>query len=207
MTLDELRRLNIRDAGNWPLLPKVGILVLIFLAIIVAGLFLDWKDQWEALGKAEQVEVGLKTQYAEKKKRAINFDLYVQQLSEVEQSFGALVKQLPNRSEIDALLTDVNQAGLGRGLQFELFKPAASERMADFYAELPINIKITGNYHDMGAFASDVAQLPRIVTLNDLVISADKGTLAMEAVAKTFRYLDEDEIAKQRAAAKGKTKK
>jgi type IV pilus assembly protein PilO len=207
MTLDELRRLNIRDAGNWPLLPKVGILVLIFLAIIVAGLFLDWKDQWEALGKAEQVEVGLKTQYAEKKKRAINFDLYVQQLSEVEQSFGALVKQLPNRSEIDALLTDVNQAGLGRGLQFELFKPAASERMADFYAELPINIKITGNYHDMGAFASDVAQLPRIVTLNDLVISADKGTLAMEAVAKTFRYLDEDEIARQRAAAKGKTKK
>jgi len=207
MTLDELRRLNIRDAGNWPLLPKIGILVLLFLAIIVAGFFLDWKDQWEALGKAEQVEVGLKTQYAEKKKRAINFDLYVQQLSEVEQSFGALVKQLPNRSEIDALLTDVNQAGLGRGLQFELFKPAASEKMADFYAELPINIKITGNYHDMGAFASDVAQLPRIVTLNDLVISADKGTLAMEAVAKTFRYLDEDEIARQRAAAKGKTKK
>ena len=207
MTLDELRRLNIRDAGNWPMLPKVGILVLIFLAIIVAGLFLDWKDQWEALGNAEQVEVGLKTQYAEKKKRAINFDLYVQQLSEVEQSFGALVKQLPNRSEIDALLTDVNQAGLGRGLQFELFKPAASEKMADFYAELPINIKITGNYHDMGAFASDVAQLPRIVTLNDLVISADKGTLAMEAVAKTFRYLDEDELAKQRAAAKAKAKK
>jgi type IV pilus assembly protein PilO len=207
MTLDELRRLNIRDAGNWPLLPKVGILVLIFLAIIVAGLFLDWKEQWEALGKAEQVEVGLKTQYAEKKKRAINFDLYVQQLSEVEQSFGALVKQLPNRSEIDALLTDVNQAGLGRGLQFELFKPAAAEKMADFYAELPINIKITGNYHDMGAFASDVAQLPRIVTLNDLVISADKGTLAMEGVAKTFRYLDEEEISRQRAAAKGKTKK
>ena len=181
--------------------------VAIFLAIIVAGLFLDWKDQWEALGKAEQVEVGLKTQYAEKKKRAINFDLYVQQLSEVEQSFGALVKQLPNRSEIDALLTDVNQAGLGRGLQFELFKPAAQERMADFYAELPINIKITGNYHDMGAFASDIAQLPRIVTLNDVAISADKGTLAMEAVAKTFRYLDDEEIAKQRAAAKAKAKK
>jgi type IV pilus assembly protein PilO len=207
MTFDELRRLNIRDAGNWPLLPKIGILLAIFLAIVVAGLFLDWKDQWEALGKAEQVEVGLKTQYAEKKKRAINFDLYVQQLSEVEQSFGALVKQLPNRSEIDALLTDVNQAGLGRGLQFELFRPAAQERMADFYAELPINIKITGNYHDMGAFASDIAQLPRIVTLNDVGISAEKGNLTMEAVAKTFRYLDDEEIAKQRAAVKGKTKK
>ena len=207
MTFDELRRLNIRDAGNWPLLPKIAILVAIVLAIIVAGLFLDWKDQWEALGKAEQVEVGLKTQYTEKKKRAINFDLYVQQLNEVEQSFGALVKQLPNRSEIDALLTDVNQAGLGRGLQFDLFKPAAQERMADFYAELPINIKITGNYHDMGAFASDIAQLPRIVTLNDVTISSDKGNLSMEAVAKTFRYLDEEEISKQRALAKGKAAK
>jgi type IV pilus assembly protein PilO len=207
MTLDELRRLNIRDAGNWPLLPKVALLLGIFVAILLAGLFLDWRDQWDALGAAEQVEVGLKAQYAEKKNRAINFDLYVQQLSEVEQSFGALVKQLPNRSEIDALLTDVNQAGLGRGLQFELFKPAAQERMADFYAELPIDIRITGNYHDMGAFASDIAQLPRIVTLNDVAISADKGTLAMDAVAKTFRYLDDEEISKQRALAKAKAKK
>ena len=207
MTLDELRRLNIRDAGNWPLWPKVALLLGLFLAILLAGFFLDWRDQWDALGAAEQVEVGLKTQYAEKKNRAINFDLYVQQLSEVEQSFGALVKQLPNRSEIDALLTDVNQAGLGRGLQFELFKPAAQERMADFYAELPIDIRITGNYHDMGAFASDIAQLPRIVTLNDVAISADKGTLAMDAVAKTFRYLDDEEISKQRALAKAKAKK
>lgn len=207
MSLDEIRRLNIRDAGNWPMLPKVVLLVGIFLVIVIAGLFLDWRDQWDALNAAEQVEVGLKKQYTEKKGRAINFDLYVQQLNEVEQSFGALVKQLPNRSEIDALLTDVNQAGLGRGLQFELFRPAAQEKMADFYAELPINIKITGNYHDMGAFASDIAQLPRIVTLNDVVISADKGMLSMETVAKTFRYLDDEEISKQRAAAKGKTKK
>ena len=144
----------------------------------------------------------LREQYAQKKAKAINFDAYRAQLSEVEQSFGALVKQLPNRSEIDALLTDINQAGLGRGLVFELFKPAAQERMADFYAELPIAIRITGNYHDMGAFASDVAQLPRIVTLNDVSIANDKGTLKMDAVAKTFRYLDEDEIARQRALAK-----
>ncbi len=207
ISLDEIRRLNIRDAGNWPMLPKVVVLVGIFLLIVIAGLFLDWRDQWDALNAAEQVEVGLKKQYTEKKGRAINFDLYVQQLNEVEQSFGALVKQLPNRSEIDALLTDVNQAGLGRGLQFELFRPAAQEKMADFYAELPINIKITGNYHDMGAFASDIAQLPRIVTLNDVIISADKGMLSMETVAKTFRYLDDEEISKQRAAAKGKSKK
>jgi len=206
MTLDEIRRLNLRDVGNWPMLPKIVVLVGIFLSILVAGLFLDWRDQWDALTAAEQVEVGLKVKYTEKKNRAINFDLYVQQLSEVEQSFGALVKQLPNRSEIDALLTDVNQAGLGRGLQFELFKPAAQERMADFYAELPIDIKITGSYHDMGAFASDIAQLPRIVTLNNVAISADKGTLAMEAVAKTFRYLDDEEIAKNRAIAQAKAK-
>jgi len=206
MTLDEIRRLNLRDVGNWPMLPKIVVLVGIFLSILVAGLFLDWRDQWDALTAAEQVEVGLKVKYTEKKNRAINFDLYVQQLSEVEQSFGALVKQLPNRSEIDALLTDVNQAGLGRGLQFELFKPAAQERMADFYAELPIDIKITGSYHDMGAFASDIAQLPRIVTLNNVAISADKGTLAMEAVAKTFRYLDDEEIAKNRAQAQAKAK-
>jgi type IV pilus assembly protein PilO len=155
---------------------------------------------------AQQQEAKLKDEYGQKKAKAVNYDLYVTQLKEVEQSFGALVKQLPNRSEIDALLTDVNQAGLGRGLQFELFKPAVQERMADFYAELPINIRITGNYHDMGAFVSDVAQLPRIVTLNDLVIANDKGVLAMEGVAKTFRYLDEDEIAKQRAALRAKEK-
>ena len=126
---------------------------------------------------------------------------------EVEQSFGALVKQLPNRSEIDALLTDINQAGLGRGLQFELFRPSPQEKMQDFYAELPIKIKITGTYHDMGAFASDVGKLSRIVTLNDIALSAGKdNTLIMDATAKTFRYLDEDEIAKQRALARQKDK-
>jgi len=140
--------------------------------------------------------------YAEKKAKAVNLELYVQQLREIEQSFGALLKQLPNKSEMDALLTDINQAGLGRGLQFELFRPAAQERMADFYAELPISLRITGTYHDMGAFASDVAQLPRIVTLNDVGILNDKGTLTMEATAKTYRYLDENEVAAQRKAAK-----
>jgi len=202
MNLDDLRRLNMRDVGNWPIFPKIAVLGGIFALILVAGFFLDWKDQLDTWETAQKQESQLKDQYGQKKAKAINFDLYRQQLSEVEQSFGALVKQLPNRSEIDALLTDVNQAGLGRGLQFELFKPATQEKMADFYAELPINIKITGNYHDMGAFASDVAQLPRIVTLNDVVIGNDKGVLSMEAVAKTFRYLDEEEVAKQRALAK-----
>ena len=202
MTLDDIRRLNIREAGNWPLLPKIMILGVLFFLIIVAGAFFDWRDQFEALDKAQDQEVKLREAYASKKAKAVNLDLYVQQLKEIEQSFGALLKQLPNKSEMDALLTDINQAGLGRGLQFELFKPATQEKMAEFYAELPISVRITGNYHDMGAFASDVAQLPRIVTLNDLGIVNDKGTLAMEATAKTFRYLDEDEIAQQRKLAK-----
>lgn len=207
MNLDDLRNLNLRNVGNWPILPKVLALLAIFVVIVTLGYFLDWKEQWESLELAQAEEVKLKTQYTDKKAKAINFELYVQQLNEVEQSFGALVKQLPNRSEIDALLTDINQAGLGRGLQFELFRPAPQEKMAEFYAELPIRIRITGTYHDMGAFASDIAQLPRIVTLNDLVISNDKGTLVLEGDAKTFRYLDEEEIAKQRAAAKAKGKK
>ena len=210
MTLDDFRRLNFREVGKWPLAPKIIVLALVVLFIVALGAYFDWKDQWDSLQTAEQEEGRLRDQFKEKKAKAINYDLYVQQLAEVEQSFGALVKQLPNRSEIDALLTDINQAGLGRGLQFDLFRPAPQERMADFYAELPINIKITGNYHDIGAFASDVAALPRIVTLNDVAISNDKGTLSMDAVAKTFRYLDEEEIAKQRAlqkAAKDKAKK
>lgn len=202
MTLDDLRRLNFRDAGNWPLLPKMLILGLLFLLIVAAGGFFDWKDQLEILDKQQDEELKLKQSYAEKKAKAVNLELYVQQLREIEQSFGALLKQLPNKSEMDALLTDINQAGLGRGLQFELFRPASQERMADFYAELPISVRVTGTYHDMGAFASDVAQLPRIVTLNDIGIVNDKGTLTMETTAKTFRYLDEDEIAKQRKAAK-----
>ena len=202
MNLDDLRRLNFRDIGNWPMLPKALALGVLFVAILAGGALLDWKDQYDALDRARADEAKLKEQYAQKKAKAINFQLYVQQLREIEQSFGALLKQLPNKAEMDALLTDINQAGLGRGLQFELFKPAAQERMADFYAELPINIRITGNYHDMGAFASDVAQLPRIVTLNDVAVNNDKGVLTMDAVAKTFRYLDEEELAKQRKAAK-----
>ena len=203
MTLDDFRRLNFREAGSWPLAAKIVILSILAVFILAAGAFFDWKDQFETLDAAKGEETRLREQYAQKKVKAINFELYVQQLKEVEQSFGALVKQLPNRAEIDALLTDINQAGLGRGLQFELFRPAAQERMADFYAELPISIRITGNYHDMGAFASDVAQLPRIVTLNDLAIANNAGVLSLDATAKTFRYLDEDEVARQRAATKG----
>lgn len=174
----------------------------VIVAVVVAVLGVH--AAYAYLSQRQQIieEMKLRTQYAEKKSKAINYDLYRQQLAEIEQSFGALLKQLPNKSEMDALLTDINQAGLGRGLAFDLFKPASTEKMAEFYAELPIAIRITGSYHDMGAFASDVAQLPRIVTLNDLAIANDKGVLTMDAVAKTFRYLDEEEVARQRKLAK-----
>jgi type IV pilus assembly protein PilO len=211
MNLDDIRRLNIREVGNWPLLPKVVVLALIFIVIVGLGAAFDWKDQFDTLDRVQQEEGKLKQQYAEKKAKAINFDLYRQQLSEIEQSFGALLKQLPNRAEMDALLTDINQAGLGRGLQFELFKPAPQESMKDFYAELPVSVRVTGSYHDMGQFASDIAQLSRIVTLNDIVIGPvgkDGTVLAMDTTAKTFRYLDEEEVAKQRkSAAKSPAKK
>lgn len=206
MNLDDIRRLSIRDAGAWPMLPKVVVLGFVFVLIVVLGGLFDWRDQLDILDQAQAQEVSLREQFASKKAKAVNLELYVQQLREIEQSFGALLKQLPNKSEMDALLTDINQAGLGRGLQFELFRPATQEKLADFYAELPISLKVTGSYHDMGAFASDVAQLPRIVTLNDINIQADKGTLTMDAVAKTFRYLDEDEVAKQRKIAKDAAK-
>lgn len=206
MNLDDIRRLSIRDAGAWPMLPKVVVLGFVFVLIVVLGGLFDWRDQLDILDQAQAQEVSLREQFASKKAKAVNLELYVQQLREIEQSFGALLKQLPNKSEMDALLTDINQAGLGRGLQFELFRPATQEKLADFYAELPISLKVTGSYHDMGAFASDVAQLPRIVTLNDINIQADKGSLTMDAVAKTFRYLDEEEVAKQRKIAKDTAK-
>ena len=143
-------------------------------------------------------ELTLKDDWVSKKRQAINLPEYKRQLSEIDRQFGALLKQLPNRSEIESLLADINQAGLGRGLQFELFKPGA-EAMKDFYAELPIAVRVTGIYHDLGEFVSDVAQMPRIVTLNDIAIEAQKdGALKFDATAVTYRYLDDDEVAKLR---------
>jgi type IV pilus assembly protein PilO len=208
MTLDELRRLNPRDIGSWPALPKLGALLLLLILLLVGGYFLDWSNQLDELNAARGKEDGLRTQFLDKKRQAINLEAYRKQLADIEQSFGAMLKQLPNRSEMEALLSDINQAGLGRGLQFELFKPASAEIMSDFYAELPIQIKLTGNYHDVGAFASDVSQLSRIVTLNNLGLALDKdGTLVMDATARTFRYLDEEEINAQRKAAREKADK
>jgi type IV pilus assembly protein PilO len=192
MTLDELRSLNPRDIGNWPVLPKLGALLILLIALVFAGYWFDWRGQLETLAMERSKEQDLRTAFLDKKRQAVNLEAYRKQLAEIEESFGEMLKQLPNRSEMEALLTDINQAGLGRGLQFELFRPARAETASEFYAELPITIKLTGSYHDIGAFASDVSQLSRIVTLNDVGLTADKdGGLVLDAVAKTFRYLDD----------------
>src|SRR5688572_23573986 len=201
MTLDELRRLDPKKIGSWPVLPKLGVLLAVLLLIIVAAYYFVWSDQLAQIDSEQAKTDQLKTTFVDKKKIAVNLPAYRKQLDDIEKQFGALLKQLPGKSEMDALLTDINQAGLGRGLQFELFKPAAGETVKDFYAELPITIRVTGNYHDIGAFASDVGKLSRIVTLNDIALTAGKDVLTMDAIAKTFRYLDDEEIASQRKAA------
>jgi len=207
MTLDDLRRLDPKNIGNWPLGPKLGALMVLLILIVFISYWFDWQNQLEELDGHRAKESQLRQTFLDKKRQAINIEAYRKQLDDIEKSFGALLKQLPSKSEMDALLTDINQAGLGRGLQFELFKPAASETLTEFYAELPIQIRISGGYHDFGAFATDISRLSRIVTLNDIALSSSKdGSIILDAVAKTFRYLDEEEVAKQRKAAKAQAK-
>ena len=203
--LQEMQALDPKQPGNWPWPIKAAALVIIFVALQIGAYFLFWQGQMEAIEKGRADVAKQKEVFLEKKKLAVNLDAYKQQRAEIEQAFGALLKQLPNKSEMDALLIDINQAGLGRGLAFELFKPAEKENFTEFYAELPVSIKVTGQYHDLGAFASDVAKMPRIVLLTDLKLEPPKdGVLTMEAIAKTYRYLDEEEVAKQRQSTKAK---
>jgi type IV pilus assembly protein PilO len=206
--ISDFRTLDPKDPGLWPVLPRVVILLAVLLVVLLLGWWLGWRVQLEELDGMTQQEVSLKEEWRTKKVQAVNFEEYQKQLAEINRSFGALLKQLPNASEMESLLVDINQAGLGRGLQFDLFKPGA-ESLRDFYAELPITIKVDGSYHDFGAFTGDIAKLPRIVTLNDIDVTVAKdGGLSMSAVAKTFRYLDDEEIARQRKekAAKDKSK-
>lgn len=199
MNMDELKNLNPKNPGSWPWLAKMLAFAVLFLSVVVAGALFDWQGQWEALQAVQKEEEGLKETFLAKKKQAINLDLIKKQLIETQESFGALLKQLPSKSEMDALLTDINQAGLGRGLQFELFRPGA-ETVNGAFAEQPITIKVTGNYDDIGKFSSDISMLPRIVTLNEIAVNPSGNGLTMDAIAKTFRYLDEEEVASQKKA-------
>lgn len=200
--IEDFRRLNPKDVGTWPIVPKVTMLISLFIVLVAAGWYFVWQDQMDALENKRNEEVKFKEEFLSKKQQAVNLELHKQQLNEIDRSFGALLKQLPNKAEVESLLVEINQAGMGRGLQFELFKPGA-EIVKDFYAELPISVKLTGGYHDFGAFAGDIGRLSRIVTLNNISIvgGAKDGGLTLDAMVKTFRYLDEEEVARQRKAA------
>jgi len=206
--MEELRHINPNEPGGWPAAIKAGALGLLLILMLILGYVLDWEEQWTALEGVQAEEETLKSIFLAKKTSAVNLAALQAQLAEVEKTLGVMLKQLPNKSELDALLVDINRAGLGRGLQFELFKPDARENIKDFYAELPVTVRVTGSYHDIGAFASDVAQLPRVVTLHDIEITPGKDRqLIFNATAKIFRYLDDDEIAeRKREKAEGNKK-
>jgi type IV pilus assembly protein PilO len=206
--LEELKTVDLKRPGGWPWPVKFVAFATIFLVVLVLGALLDWQGQWDDLQILKAKEVKLKETFLVRKKEAINLDIIKKQLTDTQQSFGALLKQLPSKSEMDALLSDINQAGLGRGLQFDLFRPGP-EVPTGVFTEQPIAIRVTGNYDDLGKFASDISLLPRIVTLNEISIASATtgGGLSMDAIAKTYRYLDEEELAAQRKAARAGGKK
>jgi type IV pilus assembly protein PilO len=198
--LSQFKGLTLENVGVWPMVPRVTLWLFIVAACAALGWFALWKAQVDELERLRQEETNLKTQYQQKLQQAINLDELRRQKEQVSQYVLTLEKQLPSKAEMDALLSDINQAGVGRGLQFELFRPG-QVNVKDYYAELPIAVKISGRYHDLGAFTGDIANLPRIVTLSNLSMVAGKdGALTLDTTAKTFRYLDEEEIAAQRKA-------
>ena len=204
MKLDDFNNIDFKNAGSLPMPVKLVLLSFLFVILLGLGYWFLWQDQITDFDQAKSKEQELRQVFLTKKAQAIKVDAYKQQMIDIEKTFGALLKQLPDKSQMDGLLTDINQAGLGRGLEFDLFKPG-QESVADFYAEMPIQIKIKGNYHDIGAFATDISKLSRIVTLNDMVIAplnkdSKDSILTLDAVAKTYRYLDSSEVATKKAA-------
>ena len=190
MTLDDLKSIDLKDFGSSPLPIKIGAIVLVCVGLLVGGYFLFIEGQLAEYEELKKKEDELRTSFLSKKALSINLAVYKQQMEEMEQTFGAMRRQLPSSNEIPDLLIDITQAGLGRGLEFELFKPER-ERPVDFYAELPISIKVIGTYHELGQFVGDVAALPRIVTLGDISIASGTGNrLAMSVTAKTYRYME-----------------
>ena len=206
----QFRGLNPNEPGQWPWLPKLTSWAALVVMVVVAGWFLLLSDAHDALEAEHAKEPALKQDYRSKLAQAVNLEELRKQKLQVEEYVTQLEKQLPGKAEMDALLSDINQAGLGRGLQFELFRPG-SVVVRDYYAELPISIKVSGRYHDIGSFAADVANLSRIVTLHNMVIVSGRdtsGTLTMDATARTYRYLDPEEVdAQKKATAKPGVKK
>ncbi|MDN4055759.1 type 4a pilus biogenesis protein PilO [Massilia sp. YIM B02763] len=196
-----------RHPGLWPLAPRLLCAAGAMVGVLVLGWYFYWSGQFEEQETLAQQEVKLRDDYKVKMAQAINLEALQAQQQQVNRYVERLEKQLPSKAEMAALLSDINQAGVGRGLQFELFKPGQVV-VKDYYAELPIDIRVSGSYHDIGAFAADMAKMPRIVTLNNLALATGKdGTLSLDAVAKTFRYLDQDELEAQARARKAKKNK
>lgn len=210
MKLEDFNNIDFKNAGSLPIPVKLVLLGFLFVVMVGLGYWFLWSPQLDEFEQAATKEQDLRQVFLVKKGQAIKIEAYKQQMLDIEKTFGALLKQLPDKSQMDGLLTDINQAGLGRGLEFDLFKPG-QETIADFYAEMPIQIKIKGSYHDIGAFATDISKLSRIVTLNDMIIGpvnkdSKDSPLSLEAIAKTYRYLDSSEIAAKKAAEKKVTK-
>jgi type IV pilus assembly protein PilO len=207
----QFRGLNMNEPGQWPPLPKAVAFAFVAVAVVVIGWFVLLTDATDTLQAERDREPVLKQDYRSKLAQAVNLEELRKQKLQVEEYVIQLEKQLPGKAEMDALLSDINQAGLGRGLQFELFRPGQVV-IKDYYAELPIAIKVSGRYHDIGAFTADIANLSRIVTLHDIAITsptgrdAGTGALTMEATARTYRYLDANEVAEQRRAAEAAKK-
>jgi type IV pilus assembly protein PilO len=195
----QFQNLSLDNVGTWQVAPRVATWAVVVAICAVVGYLTLWRSQLDELDQLRAEETNLKDQYRQKLQQAVNLDELRRQKVQVNQYVLTLEKQLPSKAEMDALLSDINQAGIGRGLQFELFRPGQIVQR-DYYAELPISVKVSGRYHDLGAFASDLANLPRIVTLNNLNLAVGKDVLSLEATAKTFRYLDDEEIATQRKA-------
>jgi type IV pilus assembly protein PilO len=205
---DDFQGLNFNDPGVWPQAPKVVAYALILVAVVATAWLFDWSDQWSEREQKQQEESRLRESWVSKKRQAVNLDEYKRQLEEINRQFDSLVRQLPGKAEMESLLSDINQAGVGRGLQFDLFQPAKDD-IREFYAAVPVTISVTGRYNDLGEFASDVAKMPRIVTIKNMVLTAippqggsrgkDKavsydGRLKLDATAETYRYLDEEEL-------------
>lgn len=208
MAIRELSDIDLGDISSWPLWLKLTGTLVVCAAILFAGYWFIVKDQIATLEKAQREEQNLKQVFLDKKALAINLPAYREQMQEIKDRFGVMLRQLPNKTEVPELLIDITQAGLGRGLQFVLFQPQ-NRRVADFYAELPISIKVNGSYHQLGEFVSDLAALPRIVTIGDIKLEPmkDSELLQMSATTKTYHYLDEEQLAQRRRAQQEAQKK
>lgn len=214
MKLDDLSKLDIQGIANLPWLAKFMAMGIMLMLLVAAGYWYDWSPTLDEIKAAQEKEAELRDTFIAKKKKAINLPIYKKQMADIEKTFGVLLRQLPNKAEVDGLLSDISQAGIGRGLEFVLFKPAANETPSEFYAELPVTIRVVGTFHEIGMFATDVSKLPRIVTLHEVVIAPQKdskqpgGTkLTMDAVAKTYRYLDQNEMGGKKKDARKDGKK